>query len=170
MIAAARASEPDVLLLHAGDVFQGDLFFNVYFGVPELQRMAAIGFDAMAVGNHEFDLGPEELAGILTQGFASGSGPAPLGERREPRGAHAVRVSLDPQDRERCEGRHLRPHRPRRPDEPERIRHAVDPDVVAVASQQAAALRASGAEIVVLLRTSAFRPTRPSPRQWRGST
>jgi 5'-nucleotidase len=35
VIAGVRAQEPNVLLLHAGDVFQGDLFFNAYFGVPE---------------------------------------------------------------------------------------------------------------------------------------
>ncbi|MBK9375688.1 MAG: metallophosphoesterase [Holophagales bacterium] len=75
VIAAARAKDPEALLLHAGDVLQGDFFFNFYLGVPELQWMAAMRFDAMAVGNHEFDPGPEYLAGILAQGFASGSVP-----------------------------------------------------------------------------------------------
>jgi 2',3'-cyclic-nucleotide 2'-phosphodiesterase (5'-nucleotidase family) len=57
-----RASEPNVLLQHASDVFHGDLYFNRYFGVPELQLMKELGFDAMAVGNHEFDFGPDALA------------------------------------------------------------------------------------------------------------
>jgi 5'-nucleotidase len=75
VIAAARAQDPDALLLHGGDILQGDLFFNAYFGVPELQWMAAMRFDAMAVGNHEFDPGPDMLAGMLAQGFAEGSVP-----------------------------------------------------------------------------------------------
>ena len=68
VIAAVRATEPNVLLLHAGDVFHGDLFFNEYFGVPELQLMKQLGFDAMAVGNHEFDFGPDVLADVARDG------------------------------------------------------------------------------------------------------
>ena len=75
VIAAVRASEPNVLLLHAGDVFHGDLFFNQYFGVPELQLMKQLGFDAMAVGNHEFDFGPDVLAGSLAAAFGDGTLP-----------------------------------------------------------------------------------------------
>jgi 5'-nucleotidase len=69
VIAAARAHEPNVLLLHAGDVFQGDLFFNAYFGIPEFQLMKQLGFDAMAVGNHEFAFGPGVLAYALATAF-----------------------------------------------------------------------------------------------------
>ncbi len=61
-----RASEPNTLLLHAGDAFHGDLFFNRYFGVPELRLLAQLGVDAMAVGNHEFDFGPDVLAFVLS--------------------------------------------------------------------------------------------------------
>ena len=67
VIAEVRASEPNTLLLHAGDAFHGDLFFNRYFGVPELQILAELGVDAMAVGNHEFDLGPDVLAFVLSK-------------------------------------------------------------------------------------------------------
>jgi 5'-nucleotidase len=76
VIAAARAHEPNVLLLHAGDVFQGDLFFNAYFGIPEFQLMKQVGFDAMAVGNHEFAFGPGVLAYAL--GTAFGDETLPL--------------------------------------------------------------------------------------------
>ncbi len=75
IIAAVRAHEPNVLLLHAGDVFHGDLFFNKYFGVPEFQLMKQLGFDAMAVGNHEFDFGPDVLAYSLNEAFGSGTLP-----------------------------------------------------------------------------------------------
>jgi 5'-nucleotidase len=76
IIAAVRAHEPNVLLLHAGDVFHGDLFFNKYFGFPEFQLMKQLGFDAMAVGNHEFDFGPDVLAFAL--GTAFGGETLPL--------------------------------------------------------------------------------------------
>ena len=75
LINKLRATEPNVLLLHAGDLFQGDPMFNTYFGVPELIMMKQLGFDAMAVGNHEFDLGPGVLNDALTSGFAYGSFP-----------------------------------------------------------------------------------------------
>jgi 5'-nucleotidase/UDP-sugar diphosphatase len=75
IIAAVRAHEPNVLLLHAGDVFHGDLFFNRYFGVPEFQLMKQLGFDAMAVGNHEFDFGPGVLAGSLQAAFGGDTLP-----------------------------------------------------------------------------------------------
>ncbi|HEY3357972.1 MAG TPA: 5'-nucleotidase C-terminal domain-containing protein [Polyangia bacterium] len=79
LIGYIKATEPNVLTLHAGDAFHGSLFFNAYFGVPELQLMASLGFDAMAVGNHEFDLGPDTLAYILYNAFPPGQpGALPL--------------------------------------------------------------------------------------------
>jgi 2',3'-cyclic-nucleotide 2'-phosphodiesterase (5'-nucleotidase family) len=70
-----KATEPNPILLHAGDFCVGDFFFNKYFGVPELQMLNQIGFDAMTVGNHEFDLGPSTLEMIYTEGFSYGSFP-----------------------------------------------------------------------------------------------
>jgi 5'-nucleotidase len=55
----------NVIVLDAGDQFQGSLFYNQYKGAAEAEFMMAIGFDAMAVGNHEFDDGPEGLASFL---------------------------------------------------------------------------------------------------------
>ncbi|MBI4428370.1 MAG: 5'-nucleotidase C-terminal domain-containing protein [Ignavibacteriales bacterium] len=75
LIGLQKASNPNPLLLHAGDAFVGDLFYNVYFGVPELQIMQMLGFDAMAVGNHEFDLTPAALHGALQTAFAEGGFP-----------------------------------------------------------------------------------------------
>ncbi len=75
VIRSVRNVEPNVLLLHAGDLFQGDLFFNKYLGVPELELMKQLGFDAMVVGNHEFDLGPGVLYKTLSQAFAHSSFP-----------------------------------------------------------------------------------------------
>ena len=55
----------NVIVLDAGDQFQGSLFYTTYKGAAEAEFMEKIGFDAMAVGNHEFDDGPEGLAGFL---------------------------------------------------------------------------------------------------------
>jgi 5'-nucleotidase len=60
-----RADGQNVLVLDAGDQFQGSLFYTMYKGAAEAEFMEKIGFDAMAVGNHEFDDGPEGLAGFL---------------------------------------------------------------------------------------------------------
>lgn len=52
-----RAKTPDALLLHAGDVFSGTLYFNEFEGKADLPFLNALKFDAMTFGNHEFDLG-----------------------------------------------------------------------------------------------------------------
>lgn len=75
VIGMVKQSETNVLTLHSGDFSVGDFFFNAYFGVPEIQLMKQIGFDALTVGNHEFDLGPTTLNDVLTAGFENGSFP-----------------------------------------------------------------------------------------------
>lgn len=62
-----KMTEPNPILIHAGDLMVGTLFFNAYLGVPELQILNALGFDALCLGNHEFDLGPGTLAYVLNQ-------------------------------------------------------------------------------------------------------
>ena len=62
---AIRAEGGNVIVLDAGDQFQGSLFYTTYKGADTAEFMTAIGYDAMAVGNHEFDDGPEGLAGFL---------------------------------------------------------------------------------------------------------
>ncbi len=78
IIGTERAIDPNLLLLHAGDISIGDLFFNAYFQVPELTWMGMIGFDAMTVGNHEFDLTPEALLGSLQNVFPDPADAFPL--------------------------------------------------------------------------------------------
>ncbi|MFO6463134.1 bifunctional metallophosphatase/5'-nucleotidase [Jannaschia sp. KMU-145] len=58
----AELEGENVIVLDAGDQFQGSLMYTTYKGDVEAEMMNAIGFDAMAVGNHEFDDGPEQLA------------------------------------------------------------------------------------------------------------
>ncbi|MEK4229460.1 5'-nucleotidase C-terminal domain-containing protein [Solibacillus sp. FSL H8-0538] len=52
-----KAEKPDALLLHAGDAFSGTLYFNEFLGQADVQFLNAMEFDAMTLGNHEFDLG-----------------------------------------------------------------------------------------------------------------
>ena len=52
----------NLIVLDAGDQYQGSLMYTTYKGDAEIEFMNAIGFDAMAVGNHEFDDGDEGLA------------------------------------------------------------------------------------------------------------
>ena len=65
LIDQTRASEPYVLLLDAGDNFQGTIFYNAWKGSAEVMALNALGYDAVTLGNHEFDLGPAELGRAL---------------------------------------------------------------------------------------------------------
>lgn len=62
---ALGADGRNVITLDAGDQYQGSLFYTTYKGDETVEFMNAIGFDAMAVGNHEFDDGPEGLAKLV---------------------------------------------------------------------------------------------------------
>ncbi len=53
-----RASDGGVLLVDAGDAFQGTLESNLNEGRAVVDAYAALGYHAVAVGNHEFDYGP----------------------------------------------------------------------------------------------------------------
>ncbi|HTG67796.1 MAG TPA: 5'-nucleotidase C-terminal domain-containing protein [Candidatus Udaeobacter sp.] len=60
-----RQETANSILLDAGDVFSGTLFFNKYLGQADLAFMNYIGYDAMVFGNHEFDKGPPVLADFV---------------------------------------------------------------------------------------------------------
>ena len=55
----------NVLLLNGGDNFQGSLFYTTYKGAVEAEFLNQMKFDAMTVGNHEFDDGEEALVPFL---------------------------------------------------------------------------------------------------------
>ncbi|MEM6621427.1 MAG: bifunctional metallophosphatase/5'-nucleotidase [Pseudomonadota bacterium] len=65
LIDTIRAEVPDLLLLDGGDQFQGSLMYTRYQGQAAAEVMNAIGYDAMTVGNHEFDDGPEVLRAFI---------------------------------------------------------------------------------------------------------
>ena len=65
LIDEIRKSADNVLLLDAGDVFQGTPYFNYYAGEPEFRIMSKMGYDACTLGNHDFDNGIEGLVKML---------------------------------------------------------------------------------------------------------
>jgi 5'-nucleotidase len=63
--AEAAAAGRGVIAVDAGDEFMGSLFYTQYRGAAELAVMKAWGCEAMTLGNHEFDNGPENLATFI---------------------------------------------------------------------------------------------------------
>jgi 5'-nucleotidase len=55
----------NVIVVDAGDQYQGSLMYTTYKGDVEAEMMGKIGFDVMAVGNHEFDDGDEGLLKLI---------------------------------------------------------------------------------------------------------
>ncbi len=62
LIRKVREQEEHVLLLDAGDIFQGTPYFNMFDGALEIQLMSSLGYDASVPGNHDFDKGIDNLA------------------------------------------------------------------------------------------------------------
>ena len=54
-------NEKPALMLAAGDMIQGNTWTNLFQGKPVIEVMNTMGFDAMVVGNHEFDFGQKTL-------------------------------------------------------------------------------------------------------------
>ena len=65
LVAKTRAENPNLLLLDAGDMFQGTPYFNYFKGDLMLKLMSQMGYDAGIIGNHEFDNGLEGIASAL---------------------------------------------------------------------------------------------------------
>ena len=61
LVKAIRNQEKHVLLLDAGDIFQGTPYFNFYRGELEFKLMSAMKYDAATLGNHDFDNGLKGL-------------------------------------------------------------------------------------------------------------
>jgi 5'-nucleotidase len=64
LIDRIRKEEEHVLLLDAGDIFQGTPYFNFYGGELEYKLMSKMGYDVATLGNHDFDNG---IDGIIRQ-------------------------------------------------------------------------------------------------------
>tara|TARA_B100000508_G_scaffold55003_2_gene42612 strand:- start:9933 stop:10841 length:909 start_codon:yes stop_codon:yes gene_type:complete len=57
LIKQIRSQEKNVLLLDAGDIFQGTPYFNKFHGTLEMKLMSQMGYDCATMGNHDFDAG-----------------------------------------------------------------------------------------------------------------
>jgi 5'-nucleotidase len=62
LIKRIRAENPHTLVVDAGDAFQGTPYFNLFKGEVDFRVMSALGYDAMNIGNHDFDGGLDGLA------------------------------------------------------------------------------------------------------------
>lgn len=62
LIDKIRREGHPVLLLDAGDFFQGTPYFNLFGGEVEIKSMTALGYDATTIGNHDFDGGIDGLS------------------------------------------------------------------------------------------------------------
>ncbi|WP_434684562.1 bifunctional metallophosphatase/5'-nucleotidase [Pseudanabaena minima] len=62
-----KTNQEPLLLLDAGDIFQGTLYFNQYLGQADLDFYNALAYDAGTIGNHEFDRGQQVLADFIAK-------------------------------------------------------------------------------------------------------
>ena len=60
-----RNEHPDLIVLDAGDFSQGTPYYNFYHGRIEIEAMNRMQYDAITLGNHEFDYGVDTLAAVL---------------------------------------------------------------------------------------------------------
>jgi len=148
-----RATEPNVLLLHAGDIFQGDPVFNTYFGVPELQLMQSLGFDAMTIGNHEFGYGPDLLASVLSAAFPGGQSMQLLSANLDMTGYPVLQTWIQPSMIKTVGGVKIGIFGMTTPYDPTTFPDPViiSTDLGVTAQTTAAMLRAGGAEVVICL-------------------
>lgn len=65
LIERMRNERNPVLLVDAGDMVQGTPYFNYYQGKPEMELMNAMGYEAVTLGNHDFDNGVEGLKRMI---------------------------------------------------------------------------------------------------------
>lgn len=60
-----RSQHPNLLLLDCGDISQGTPYYNLFRGDVEVEMMNLMKYDAMTIGNHEFDFGLENMARLF---------------------------------------------------------------------------------------------------------
>ncbi|WP_020593419.1 bifunctional metallophosphatase/5'-nucleotidase [Kiloniella laminariae] len=93
---ALKAAGKNVLVLDAGDQFQGSLFYTKYKGQAAVELMNMTGFDAMTIGNHEFDDGPGTFLEFLNKAkFPVISANTIASQKSELRGKFPTSIVLD---------------------------------------------------------------------------
>ncbi|HEH9402699.1 TPA: bifunctional metallophosphatase/5'-nucleotidase [Aeromonas bestiarum] len=89
--AEALAKNQPLLLLHGGDAWQGSGYFKLNEGMANAELLSQFGLDAMALGNHEFDLDNHKLARFI-QGVNFPILAANLDTRDDPDLRHATNL------------------------------------------------------------------------------
>ncbi|WP_324019093.1 bifunctional metallophosphatase/5'-nucleotidase [Aeromonas hydrophila] len=89
--ADALAKNQPILLLHGGDAWQGSGYFKLNEGMANAELLSQFGLDAMALGNHEFDLDNQRLARFI-QGVNFPVLAANLDTRDDPDLRHAANL------------------------------------------------------------------------------
>ncbi len=154
LIMKAQRTEENVILLHAGDVFHGDFFFNKYFGVPEFQILKQLGCEAMTIGNHEFDFGPDPLFQSMAAAFGEPENGFPfLGANLDIPSAHPLLHWIKSSVIIERGGIRVGVFGLTVPNDPTTMPAPVVvlPNVVEIAQNTATELRNQGAQIVLLL-------------------
>ena len=64
LVNSIRKNNPNTLLFDAGDIFQGTPYFNFFNGELEFKLMSLLKYDAVTIGNHDFDNG---ITGLYEQ-------------------------------------------------------------------------------------------------------
>ena len=64
LVNSIRNNNPNTLLFDAGDIFQGTPYFNFFYGELEFKLMSLLKYDAVTIGNHDFDNG---ITGLYEQ-------------------------------------------------------------------------------------------------------
>lgn len=99
-----RKAKPSALLIDAGDVFSGTLYFNEFKGQADVEFMNLMKYDLMTFGNHEFDLGSgaeghKALADFVKKAnFPLVSANADFSEDDHLKGLFNVKVSSSPKN------------------------------------------------------------------------
>ena len=65
MIEQERQKDPTLLLFDSGDFSQGSSYYTMFKGDVEVELMNAMGYDAVTIGNHEFDFGLENMTRLF---------------------------------------------------------------------------------------------------------
>lgn len=69
LVSQQRELHPNLLLVDAGDLFSGTAVSSLFKGQAEQEAVLALGYDALAVGNHDFDFGRATMEESLTHGI-----------------------------------------------------------------------------------------------------
>ena len=65
LIKEERSQHPNLLLIDSGDFSQGSGYYTLFKGEVEIGLMNQMGYDAVTIGNHEFDFGMENMAKLF---------------------------------------------------------------------------------------------------------